>query len=89
VIVACDIDSTISETSLNALFFDDIDSTSRPIEGSVEVLREIARDYQIMYLTARPRFTLEKTRSWLDAHGYPREPVITSLTVADALAQSG
>lgn len=89
VIVACDIDSTISETSLQALFFEDTDQESGPIAGSPEALREIARDYEIMYLTARPRFTLEKTRRWLEDHGYPRAPVITSLTVGDALAQSG
>jgi hypothetical protein len=89
VIVACDIDSTISETSLNALFFDDLDLTSQPIAGSVEVLQQLRRDFQILYLTARPRFTLEKTRRWLREHGYPDGPVITSLTVGDALAQTG
>jgi hypothetical protein len=89
VIVACDIDSTISETSLQALFFEDTDRESGPIAGSPEALHEIARDYEIMYLTARPRFTLEKTRRWLEDHGYPRAPVITSLTVGDALAQTG
>jgi hypothetical protein len=88
VIVACDIDSTISETSLQALFFEDTDQESEPIAGSPETLHEIARDYEIMYLTARPRFTLEKTRRWLESHGYPRAPVITSLTVGDALAHT-
>ena len=88
VIVACDIDSTISETSLQALLFEDTDQESQPIVGSPETLHEIARDYEIMYLTARPRFTLEKTRRWLEDHGYPRAPVITSLTVGDALAQT-
>jgi hypothetical protein len=89
VIVACDIDSTISETSLQALFFEDTDQVSGPIAGSPEALHEIASDYELMYLTARPRFTLEKTRRWLEDHAYPRAPVITSLTVGDALAQTG
>ena len=43
-----------------------------PVEGSVEVLREIQRLYHILYVSARPRFTLEKTRMWLDENGYPR-----------------
>jgi len=88
VIVACDIDSTISQTSLSALFFHELDFVSQPIGNSPEVLREIARDYQIMYVTARPRFTLEKTKHWLSEHGYPEEPVLTSLTVGDALGQT-
>jgi hypothetical protein len=88
VIVACDIDATISDTSLGALFFDEFDETSTPIEGSPEALIEIDRDFHVVYLTARPRFTLEKTRHWLDAHGYPRAPVITSLTVGDAFGQT-
>jgi hypothetical protein len=88
VIVACDIDATISETSLGALFFDEFDETSTPIEGSPEALTEIDRDFHVVYLTARPRFTLEKTRHWLDVHGYPRAPVITSLTVGDTLGQT-
>lgn len=89
VIVACDIDSTISQTSLQSLFLEDTDQVSEPIAGSPETLHELARDYEIMYLTARPRFTLEKTRRWLEEHGYPRAPVITSLTVGDALAHTG
>jgi len=88
VIVACDIDSTISNTSLNALFFHDLDETSTPIEGSPEVLTEVDEHFQLLYLTARPRFTLAKTRHWLSEHGYPREPVITSLAVSDALGQT-
>ena len=36
VIVGCDIDSTISDTSLAALFFDEIDMSSTPIEGSAD-----------------------------------------------------
>jgi hypothetical protein len=89
VIIACDIDSTISNTSLNALFFHELDFVSQPIGSSPEVLREIANDYQIMYLTARPRFTLEKTRHWLSEHGYPEAPVLTSLSVGDVLSQTG
>jgi len=88
VIVACDIDSTISQTSLKALFFADVDDASKPIEGSPEALQEIHRNHQILYVTARPRFTLEKTRLWLKRWGYPDEPVVTSLTVGDALDQS-
>ena len=88
VIVVCDIDSTISQTSLAALFFDKIDETSMPIPDSSEALTELAPDFQILYVTARPRFTLPKTRQWLVQHGYPPEPVVTSLAPRDALGQT-
>jgi hypothetical protein len=88
VIVGCDIDSTISQTSVRALFFDEIDETSTPIPDSPEVLTEIGRDHQLMYITARPRFTLDKTHVWLDEHGYPDQPVVTSLATGDAFGQT-
>jgi hypothetical protein len=88
VIVACDIDSTISQTSLGALFFDGIDETSTPIPDSPEVLTEIGQSYQLMYVTARPRFTLGKTRLWLDEQAFPRQPVVTSLATSDAFSQT-
>jgi len=88
VIVGCDIDSTISQTDLRALFFGELD-LSTPIEGSADALNDLDRDFQILYVTARPRFTLPKTTRWLTEHGYPREPVVTSLTVRDALRQTG
>ncbi len=88
VIVACDIDSTISQTSLSALFFDEIDDTSMPIPDSSEALTELDPDFQMLYVTARPRFTLPKTRQWLVQHGYPPEPVVTSLAPRDALGQT-
>jgi hypothetical protein len=87
-LVACDIDATISDTSLTALFFEQADEKSQPIPGSVEVLHEIAQHYDLVYFTARPRFTLEKTRNWLDSHGYPTAPVLTSLTASDAIAEA-
>jgi len=88
VIIACDVDSTISDTSLAALFFDPLDMTSTPIAGSPELLQALVRTHHVAYVTARPRFTLPKTRKWLEEHGYPAQPIITSLTLGDALKQT-
>jgi hypothetical protein len=88
VLIACDIDSTISETSLEALFMEELDLKSKPIPGSVETLQEVAKSFGLIYFTARPRFTLEKTQQWLDAHGYPDAPVLTSLTLKDAIFEA-
>jgi hypothetical protein len=87
-LVACDIDATISETSLEALFFEERDDKSTPIPGSLETLRWIDEHFDLVYFTARPRFTLEKTRQWLEAHGYPRAPVLTSLALTDAILEA-
>jgi hypothetical protein len=88
VLIACDIDATISETSLEALFIGDDDLKSKPIPGSVETLQQIAENFGLIYFTARPRFTLAKTQRWLEAHGYPDGPVLTSLTLKDAIFEA-
>jgi hypothetical protein len=87
VLVACDIDSTISDTSLMALFFDPNDKKSMPIGNSPDVLREIAERHDLIYFTARPKFTLGKTVKWLAANGFPHAPVLTSLSVGDMMRQ--
>lgn len=87
VVVVCDIDATISDTALKALFFDETDEKSMPIADSPEVLNEIARYHGILYFTARPKFTVDKTERWLQAHGFPDGPVMTSLDVGDLILQ--
>ena len=87
VVVACDIDATISDTDVEALFFDETDQTSEPVADSAEVLHQVARHHGLVYFTARPKFTLEKTQQWLETHGYPEAPVLTSLSVGDLIAQ--
>lgn len=65
-----------------------MDESSEPIPGSREVLHQIVRNHDLVYFTARPKFTLEKTQWWLERHGYPVAPVLTSLGVGDLIAQS-
>jgi hypothetical protein len=38
----------------------------------------LARDFEIVYLTARPQFLADKTRVWLAAHGFPDGPLLTA-----------
>lgn len=79
VVVVVDIDETISHTDYDDIIFDEKDyHESPPFKGSVEALRRIHEDVNILYLTARPRFLLGATRGWLDAHGFPKGPVISS-----------
>ncbi len=86
-IVAVDIDGTISNTEYDDLIFDDEDEDSMPVSNSREALSALANDFHIVYLTARPRFLLEKTRVWLARHGYPHGPVVAAGGLRDALRQ--
>lgn len=71
VIIAVDIDHTISNTDLDELLFEPRDIASAPLPNSVATLHELAKHFELMYVTARPRFLLEKTRDWLAQHHYP------------------
>ncbi|MBV8880690.1 MAG: hypothetical protein JO332_12030 [Planctomycetaceae bacterium] len=46
-----------------------------PLPGSREVLREIAKTMQIVYLTARDHIFTRKTKLWLRLAGMPEAPV--------------
>lgn len=74
--VAVDVDETISATDYGALFLTDVDTTSPHLEHSPDAVRAIAAHYDIVYLSARPRWLHEKTKLWLDAHGFPPGPIL-------------
>lgn len=87
IIIVVDIDDTISRTDLDDLLFDEKDDDSRPLKHSPRVLRHLSKDYQILYLTARPSFLLEKTRQWLEENDFPAAPVLVSHQKRDLLRQ--
>jgi hypothetical protein len=74
-VVAVDVDETISHTHYSDLFLADLDKHSRPLEGSAQALWQLTRDYELLYISARPRFLNEKTRRWLATHRFPPGPV--------------
>ncbi len=76
--IAVDIDNTISDTEYEDLILEDEDDDSDPLKRARRTLRTLADDYHIIYLTARPRFLLEKTRGWLAEHDFPDGPVLTA-----------
>ena len=77
-IVVVDVDHTLAETEYTELILEEEDEESDPLKRSRRVLNRLGRDYQILYLTARPRFLLEKTRAWLEENEYPPGPVVTA-----------
>jgi hypothetical protein len=89
VIIAVDIDHTIAQTDYKGLLRSaESEDTSSPVEHSAETLSTLSQDFQIVYLTGRPRFMIDKTRTWLRQNGFPAGPVITSVRVRD-LANPG
>jgi hypothetical protein len=85
-ILVCDIDETISETRYSTLLDDmEADTGSAPLPDSSATLQALAGRFNIVYMTARPRWLLEKTRRWLVDHGFPDAPVVTAPTLAEAL----
>lgn len=87
VIVVVDIDDTISDTDFNDAWYGKEDRDSMPIRHSRETLADLARDFQIVYLTARPCSLLGKTQRWLTTHGFPAAPVMVSHRKTDLLDQ--
>ena len=85
--MAVDIDHTISQTDYRRLILKEGVAVSPPIPGARETLTELAKEYNVLYLTGRPRFLIEKTRGWLDHYGFPRGPVVAAPRFRDALRQ--
>jgi len=63
-------------------------ASAEPMAGSQAVLARLAKTYTIVYLTHRPDFLGPTSKNWLDTHGYPAGPVLTS-TLGGLLEGSG
>ena len=85
-IIVCDIDETVSATDYSALLAEGPDDAgSQPLPGAPEVMNELSKRFNIIYITGRPRFLLNKSRRWLATHGFPAAPVVTALTIGEAI----
>jgi phosphatidate phosphatase APP1 len=69
-----DIDRTIADISPLGFILLGNDLV-RPMPGAPEALREIARRFQVVYLTARDHVFAAKTRDWLRRRGFPESPL--------------
>lgn len=82
-IIVTDIDGTL--TLSDEEFLTQIDDGSYdPVQmgAASELINAWAdKGYPIVYLTARPHPFRSETRQWLDAHGFPAGPVISSGTL--------
>jgi hypothetical protein len=70
-IVICDIDNTICLTDLSDTIADQPQKVP-PLPGAPEALARItAAKHQVVYLTARPKELVGRTRRWLAHHRFP------------------
>lgn len=57
-----------------------------PTPDSVRCLQELARRYQLVYLTSRPETAKAATEEWLNAMNFPKGPLFVGQTTAERLA---
>ncbi len=55
------------------------------VPGSVQCLQELAQRYELVYIGARPVFTLPFTEEWLAQMGFPPGPVYLGATQTERL----
>lgn len=79
-----DLDKTLVADGFHTVLIGNPD----PMAGSVEVMRRLAEDHTILYLTHRPDVFTNKSKSWLTENGYPPGPVLLS-SVSEFLKGSG
>ena len=72
--VVVDLDKTVVASGFHTVLF----GNPEPMPGSVAVLKRVAADRTVIYLTHRPDYFGPKSKRWLWAQGYPRGPVLLS-----------
>jgi hypothetical protein len=56
------------------------------VPGSVQALQELARRYKLVYIGARPGFTLSVTEAWLERAGFPPGEILLAESQEERLA---
>ena len=56
-----------------------------PVPGSVQCILELAHDYQLVYLGARPSTALSDTQEWLRTAEFPAGPIYLAETSEERL----
>jgi len=65
-IIATDIDGTIAGESIPEML-----GTAKPLPDAARILKRLAADHRIVYVTARDDALMTRTHEWLDYHGFP------------------
>ncbi|NLE30501.1 MAG: hypothetical protein GX629_12625 [Phycisphaerae bacterium] len=88
-ILVADIDDTLCQTQQGLLIGFSYDDGSSPLPGASETMNELAQSFRIIYLTARPRELIAKTKRWLKNNNFPDGPVLTWDIDSDPWSQLG
>lgn len=67
-----DLDKTLVASGFKAVLV----GNPRPMPRSMEVMKRLAQDFTVIYLTHRGEFLGPKSKAWLRDYGYPRGPVL-------------
>ena len=70
--IIVDLDKTLAQTRSWRFFT----KNPAPMPGSVAVMRRLAKDYTVVYVTHRPQQYAHQTKVWLRTRGYPRGPLL-------------
>ncbi len=84
-IAVVDLDKTLVASGFHRVL---LGAGPKPMPGSKVVVARLARKHTILYLTHRPDFLGPTSKDWLDRHGYPLGPVLTS-TLGGLIEGSG
>lgn len=67
----------------------EIFAQAEPMPGAGEALWELARQWEIFYVTSRPLWARELTIAWLAGHGFPPGKLVMGIPKAAAVRQLG
>jgi len=67
-----DLDKTLVASGFKAVLV----GNPKPMPQSLEVMRRLAKDYTVIYLTHRAEFLGHKSKAWLHDYGYPLAPLL-------------
>lgn len=78
----------LDRTLVGSNFFRVMIDRAQPMAHSQAVMQRLAKDYSVIYLTHRPLHFTPLSREWLDRHGYPAGPLLSS-TIDEFMEGSG
>jgi len=86
--IVVDIDDTLCTTDYSCVILGVGSDNSRPFDCAAKTLHELAKKYNIVYLSARPSLVAHRTQRWLKANGFPDGQVLGSRNLIDFVAQT-
>lgn len=82
--VVLDLDHTVVGSSFFRVLF----GGAKPMPKAADVVKQLSKDYSLVYLTHRPGLLTIKSKSWLTQNGFPRAPLLVS-KFKQAMGDSG